>query len=54
LKAKVIFVQPQFSKKSAGLVAEAIGGKVVAMDPLARDVISNLEKMARTVAGALE
>ena len=54
MKAKVIFVQPQFSKKSARLVAEAIGGKVVAMDPLARDVISNLEKMARTVAGALE
>jgi len=54
LKAKVIFVQPQFSKKSAGLVAEAIGGKVVAMDPLARDVIANLEKMAQTVAGALE
>jgi zinc transport system substrate-binding protein len=54
LRAKVIFVQPQFSKKSAELVAKAIGGKVLAMDPLARDVISNLEKMARTVAGALE
>jgi zinc transport system substrate-binding protein len=54
IKAKVIFVQPQFSKKSAELVAEAIGGKVVAMDPLARDVLSNLEKMAMTVAGALE
>jgi zinc transport system substrate-binding protein len=54
LKAKVIFVQPQFSRKSAKLVAEAIGGEVVAMDPLARDVIANLEKMARTVAGALE
>jgi zinc transport system substrate-binding protein len=54
IKAKVIFVQPQFSKKSAGLVAEAIGGKVVAMDPLARDVLANLEKMARIVAGALE
>jgi zinc transport system substrate-binding protein len=54
IKAKVIFVQPQFSKKSAGLVAEAIGGKVVAMDPLARDVLANLEKMARMVAGALE
>ena len=54
LKAKVIFVQPQFSKKSARLVAEAIGGRVVAMDPLARDVISNLEKMALTVAGALD
>lgn len=54
LKAKVIFVQPQFSEKGAELVAKAIGGKVVAMDPLARDVISNLEKMARTVTSALE
>jgi len=54
LKTKVIFVQPQFSKKGAELVAGAIGGKVVAMDPLARDVISNLEKMALAVASALE
>jgi zinc transport system substrate-binding protein len=54
MKARVVFVQPQFSKKSAGLVAEAIGGTVVPMDPLARDVISNLEKMAETVAESLE
>ena len=49
-KAEVIFVQPQFSKKSAELVAEAIGGTVVPMDPLARDVLLNLEEMAKTVA----
>ena len=50
--AKVIFVQPQFSKKSAELIAGAIGGTVVPMDPLARDVLANLEEMAKTVAGS--
>jgi zinc transport system substrate-binding protein len=54
IKARVIFVQPQFSKKSAALVAEAIGGTVVPMDPLARDVLSNLENMAKTVAESFE
>lgn len=51
--ARVVFVQPQFSKKSARLVAEAIGGTVVPMDPLARDVIANLEAMAIEVARTL-
>jgi zinc transport system substrate-binding protein len=51
--AKVVFVQPQFSKKSAALVAQAIGGTVLPMDPLARDVLSNLENMAKTVAQSL-
>ena len=32
---RVIFVQPQFSTKSAALVAKAIGGQVVFADPLA-------------------
>ena len=42
---KVIFVQPQFSEKSAAAVAEAIGGVVIPMDPLARDYLANLRKM---------
>ena len=48
---KVIFVQPQFSEKSAEAVAEAIGGVVIPMDPLARDYLANLRKMAREVRG---
>lgn len=51
--AKVLFVQPQFSDRSARLVAEAIGGAVVPMDPLAHDVLANLERMAQAVARAL-
>lgn len=43
-----IFVQPQFSKKSAQTVAEAIGGTVFPADPLADDWEANI----RSVAGA--
>ncbi len=51
---RVIFVQPQFSKSSAMRVAEAIGGVVVSINPLARDYIANLERVADTVRKALQ
>lgn len=51
---RVIFVQPQFSSRSAKRVAEAIGGAVVPIDPLARDYIANLEQVATTVREALQ
>lgn len=51
--AKVIFVQSQFSKTSAQAVADAVGAAVVPMDPLARDYLANLERMADAVAGGL-
>jgi zinc transport system substrate-binding protein len=50
---KVIFVQPQFSRKSAQAIADAVGGAVVPLDPLARDCLSNLETMATVVEKAL-
>jgi len=50
---KVIFVQPQFDTAGAAAVAEALGGAVVPMDPLARDVLKNLEEMAAQVRNAL-
>jgi zinc transport system substrate-binding protein len=43
---KVIFVQPQFSEKSAETIAKAIGGKVVFADPLAEDWENNLLRVA--------
>ncbi|OQX10963.1 MAG: hypothetical protein BWK76_19885 [Desulfobulbaceae bacterium A2] len=52
-KVKVLFVQPQFDSKSAQVVAEAIGGRVEPLDPLAADVPANLRRMAREIAGAL-
>ena len=52
-KVKVVFVQPQFDRKSAQAVAHAIGGKVVALDPLAEDVAGNLKIMAEKIETAL-
>ncbi|MHB1348761.1 MAG: ABC transporter substrate-binding protein [Desulfobulbus sp.] len=49
---RVIFVQPQFSEKTAATIAEAIGGSVVALDPLAYDYLDNLKAMARRIAAA--
>ncbi len=46
---KIIFVQPQFDRRAARSVADAIDGAVVPMDPLARDVLGNLEAMAAKV-----
>ena len=43
---KVIFVQPQFSARSADLVAKEIGGKVVSIDPLAFNWSENLLEVA--------
>ena len=48
--AKVLFVQPQFSTREAQAIAEAVGGKVVTLDPLAESYLSNLEAIAKTVA----
>jgi zinc transport system substrate-binding protein len=52
-KVKIIFVQPQFDTKSAEAVAKAIGGAVVAMDPLARDVLGNFGRMSTRIKAAL-
>lgn len=51
---KVIFVQKQFSQRAADAVAEAIGGKVVAVDPLAEDYVRNMKAMADAFAGAMQ
>ncbi|MEJ2025880.1 MAG: zinc ABC transporter substrate-binding protein, partial [Deltaproteobacteria bacterium] len=43
---RAIFVQPQFSRKSAQIVARAIGARVVSADPLAEDWAQNLMHVA--------
>lgn len=45
-RIKVIFVQPQFSSKSAQQIAKAISGRVVVVDPLSPDWATNLQKAA--------
>jgi zinc transport system substrate-binding protein len=51
---KVVFVQPQFSRRSAELIAEQIGGHVVAVDPLAENYIENMRRVAASFAAAME
>ena len=50
----VIFVQPQFSSRSAELVANEIGGHVIFADPLASDWSGNLREVAQKFKVALK
>ncbi|MBW1988610.1 MAG: zinc ABC transporter substrate-binding protein [Deltaproteobacteria bacterium] len=50
---RVIFVQPQFSQKSAQTLARSIDGRVVVADPLAEDHIHNLRRVGQKFAQAL-
>ncbi len=52
--ARVIFVQPQFSTRSAEVIAQEIGGAVVPLDDLARDYFASMERMAEAVRQGLE
>jgi zinc transport system substrate-binding protein len=52
-EARVVFVQPQFSSRTAEAVAREIGGVVVPIDPLARNCLEGLAKMAEDVRAAL-
>lgn len=47
---RVIFVQPQFSRTSAEIIARAIGGEAAAIDPLVYDWIGNMRSMAGAIA----
>lgn len=44
-----IIVQPQFSRKSADTIAAAIGGTVLPIDPLAKDVFATLQAAANAI-----
>lgn len=51
---RLVFVQKQFTSSSAEAVAEAIGGRVVTVDPLARNYLDNLEALALAVAKSFQ
>ena len=44
--ARVIFVEPQFDPHSAQVLADAIGGRVVTMNDMEKDVLANLQDIA--------
>ncbi len=50
---KVIFVQIQFSTKSAQAIAKEINGVVVQIDPLAKDYFDNLQNIADNIVEGL-
>jgi len=51
---RVVFVQAQFSTSAAQTVAQAIGGKVVSIDPLAEDYFENMKSIADTFREVLD
>ena len=51
---KAIFVQPQFDRRNAEIIAGAIGAKVVSLDPVAQNYLTNLKEMALKIRTALE
>ncbi len=50
---RAVFVSPQFSRRSAGVVAQELGGSLVEADPLARDWAVNLRAVAERMARAM-
>jgi len=53
LNVKVIFVSPQFDKKKAETIAENIHGRIVFLDPLAKDYVENLRSAALELARSM-
>jgi zinc transport system substrate-binding protein len=51
---RVVFVQKQFSRTAAEQAARAIGGEVVAIDPLAEDFVGNTREAAQALARGLQ
>ncbi|ABB39005.1 periplasmic component of zinc ABC transporter [Oleidesulfovibrio alaskensis G20] len=49
---RVVFAAPQFSQKSAAVIARSIGGTVVTADPLAADWADNLISVAEAFAAS--
>ncbi len=53
-RTDVIFASPQFNTKNVQLIAREIDGTVILIDPLARDYVSNIEKIAQVLADTME
>ncbi len=51
---KVVFVQRGFPRKSAQVIADAVGGSVVIADPQERDWLANLRRVTRALSEALK
>lgn len=52
-QVKVIFVQPQTSRRTADIIAQQVGATVELLDPMAEDWLDNLRRTADALANAL-
>jgi zinc transport system substrate-binding protein len=52
-RVKVVFVQGGFPRKSAQVIADAVGGRVLVADPQERDWLGNLRRVTRELSEAL-
>lgn len=52
-RVKVVFVEGGFPRKSAQVIADAVGGRVVAADPQERDWAGNLRRVSAALEEAL-
>lgn len=50
---KIIFISPQFSRKSADMIASEIGGQVINIDDMDKNYIYNLNNVAESFKKAL-
>jgi len=51
---KVVFASPQFNPQSAEVIADAIGGRVVFVDVLAKDYIANMRFLLGELVQSME
>ena len=51
---KAILVQPQFSTKSAEIIARALDGRIIAVDPLSADWNANLRQLSQQLQAILK
>jgi len=51
---RVVFAEPQFNPQSAKVIADAINGRVVLIDPLSRDYIGNMQILMGELVQAME
>jgi zinc transport system substrate-binding protein len=52
-QAKVFLVEPQADQRAAAMLAQAVGGKLLRVDPLAKNLLKNLEEIANQIAAEL-
>jgi zinc transport system substrate-binding protein len=53
-KVRIVFVQPEFNRKAANLIAKTIKGAVIKLDPLAYNLIDNYMIFATKIQAAMK